>query len=1289
MPVRVAGKAIRDLEYLHSKVIRTDLFEGEDPIIFNELRRTLEASEKYLSDNETVIFASATLKRILILILESRLPLPSRLAHKIILHIRRVWDYSAACVCHDAVDSFSIFLEIHLKTCTDCLERPANDSHANCDRINELTQWLLEPTSLCRSRFRCISHLLAQCPTLRLNFGEDFFRRTYPLLSNPSFSNVICELIVDNIFDREDLWNLHSELLLTSTDASLIRNRLIPLLQKHHSSNSSSPDKQKQEKLDDSDTAVKFLNQLLIQLNSKNPPSDLQSHLEIVHALIITTWPKKQTKDDQPANLVDFSNWSQCINEDTMTEAIVHVDSNVRLAAFKLVVENTRKTIPFNETDIEFIKTFLASNMPVQSPSSRQKLIATFKFMCQRLGASAEINLKQGQQKVEKESESLSPESSSFDHRGLAKWRLDRDTLDPLVETYIGLARWMAKLAFESLSPKANFYRRIMALMQIDVLFNKENFITDGKCRFANKLNLDSTLGSDRHKLVVDCLDDSYDLVQTTALGLLKKLDFGNVKMDEDKYLKEAIDLMSTTRSRNSTSAGFRMQYYLSRKPERYTSCLKRYLGDLKTRSEAVEKELMNITSLPIHPLLNMIELLLKNPSWEDSDEQKVKFYTDECLTELLPICHQIVSIVSPVVHSMSPEGCIPDEVLNDIFSWMIETIAPKKLMPIDQIEAIGSFYWTQLTECKHRGAFESATEGFTQLCQFLWTTTIEGLPKPKDWLDEILAALRGEKDLTNLCSTRRSAGLPHLVLAIVATEPKTNENHALITATESLLNMEGKSAEYRVHSMNVMKTIVQNSALHERAVFCYEKTLRVAIDACRADWSERNAASQLFAALRTKIFGVMRSAQRSLYVDQKNRKSNYEFFSKFPSLYQFLFDQVKLEQSEFSLLPPLLVLTHLYTPASSSELYPLRPFVPPLLEIALREKREDLRAHAIAAVLAISDSYANDDLCQWVELFDFQKARQNQIHSFMLLLDGLSNYAEYVNRIVAIVAKILNSLVFKTWSDFNINLLFTLSNKFFLEYDVDEVTVDQVCLAKRPLAAKLLRDRDAFKSEMSRLLRNEDTRREVYRLISNQGWNVCNMFLRAHIIGISIKDLASPDIQQCDAKRIMQILDATTDDFMSKENKQKTVEVIEQRLADENLNWTLPSTMAYATKLRYKNVTYPDDELIAWIRESFELDDPETKMIALNVGGSFVRRLPSKRSYTDPEKDLISAVLLYLQDESEYMRQQTSFYLSHFIRDVTHAAINPEICRLLIIKWCLNDGNENLDQFSSADKKK
>lgn len=181
-----------------------------------------------------------------------------------------MWDFTADCVCYDAVETFTILLSLHLGQCHDCLERPATDSHDNCDRINEVTQWLLEPTTLCKSRFKCITHLVEQCPTLRLNLGEDFFRRIYPLLVNPSLSTVICQLIVGNIYYRDDLWDLHCDLLLQIShlhDAKLIKTRLIPMLQKYHPT--LSPSQENTEKPDYSVQAVSFLKRLLDCLKSK------------------------------------------------------------------------------------------------------------------------------------------------------------------------------------------------------------------------------------------------------------------------------------------------------------------------------------------------------------------------------------------------------------------------------------------------------------------------------------------------------------------------------------------------------------------------------------------------------------------------------------------------------------------------------------------------------------------------------------------------------------------------------------------------------------------------------------------------------------------------------------------------------------------------------------------------------------------------------------------------------------------------------------------------------------
>ena len=85
--------------------------------------------------------------------------------------------------------------------------------------------------------------------------------------------------------------------------------------------------------------------------------------------------------------------------------------------------------------------------------------------------------------------------------------------------------------------------------------------------------------------------------------------------------------------------------------------------------------------------------------------------------------------------------------------------IAPSSLLQVDSIAAI---FTEQLTEARHRGAFEMAYTGFQKLCRCLWSSGSEELQlKPASWVEELLESLQSTS-LTRLLSiTRRSAGLP------------------------------------------------------------------------------------------------------------------------------------------------------------------------------------------------------------------------------------------------------------------------------------------------------------------------------------------------------------------------------------------------------------------------------------------------------------------------------------------------------------------------------------------------
>uniref|UniRef100_A0A915MDI4 DUF2428 domain-containing protein n=1 Tax=Meloidogyne javanica TaxID=6303 RepID=A0A915MDI4_MELJA len=101
--------------------------------------------------------------------------------------------------------------------------------------------------------------------------------------------------------------------------------------------------------------------------------------------------------------------------------------------------------------------------------------------------------------------------------------------------------------------------------------------------------------------------------------------------------------------------------------------------------------------------------------------------------------------------------------------------------------------------ECRHRGAFEAASNEFTTVvCPRLWALCAEEFQiesynkttffpySPRQWLKQILDALTGKDDSQKLCVTRRSAGLPHLIASLLENAPinELNDEQGLFHQT-------------------------------------------------------------------------------------------------------------------------------------------------------------------------------------------------------------------------------------------------------------------------------------------------------------------------------------------------------------------------------------------------------------------------------------------------------------------------------------------------------------------------
>lgn len=229
----------------------------------------------------------------------------------------------------------------------------------------------------------------------------------------------------------------------------------------------------------------------------------------------------------------------------------------------------------------------------------------------------------------------------------------------------------------------------------------------------------------------------------------------------------------------------------------------------------------------------------------------------------IVPKCKRLTDVVAPIVNSSAPEGHLPND-LNDISSYMDGEVdaasqinvtpqimlvcawrtvreaslllgdialrtpiipsqcdaSTKGLITIDELLAIGAHFQQLLAETKHRGAFEQAFVGFSKLCVRLWRSNEPQMHLcPMKWIGKLASIISGEVpieensaelDVTKLCSTRRSAGIPFMVQALVASEVQVCSTTALTYCMTNFLAIarSGPRSESRTHSLNILRAL-------------------------------------------------------------------------------------------------------------------------------------------------------------------------------------------------------------------------------------------------------------------------------------------------------------------------------------------------------------------------------------------------------------------------------------------------------------------------------------------------
>ncbi|NXB75182.1 THADA protein, partial [Donacobius atricapilla] len=267
-------------------------------------------------------------------------------------------------------------------------------------------------------------------------------------------------------------------------------------------------------------------------------------------------------------------------------------------------------------------------------------------------------------------------------------------------------------------------------------------------------------------------------------------------------------------------------------------------------------------------------------------------------------------------------------------------------LITVEQVKNIGGYFKHHLLQSRHRGAFELAYAGFVQLTEMLSRCNNESLHKmPEHWLSCVLEEIKSCDPSSTLCATRRSAGIPFYIQALLASEPKKSKTDLLKMTMKELISLaaplnESLSVIPQVHALNILRALYRDTRLGENIMPYVADGIKASILGFMSPvWAVRNSSTLLFSALITRIFGVKRGKDEN---SKKNRMTGREFFSRFPSLYPFLLKQLEVvtntldsEAEELKIHPSLflllLILGRLYpSPMDGSHsALSTAPFVP------------------------------------------------------------------------------------------------------------------------------------------------------------------------------------------------------------------------------------------------------------------------------------------------------------------------------------------------------------------------
>lgn len=614
------------------------------------------------------------------------------------------------------------------------------------------------------------------------------------------------------------------------------------------------------------------------------------------------------------------------LDGEVLERFLLHNSYDVRSFAMSLLITSSSSTRPFSTMAFELLRKHLRSCHADPDAKFRNEILGHSKNMIKRVNGAISTLEKDLARTKTKASASKVRETAVNTHISKGAKEISnageswlRDTL----EAHERFFDWYLDFLRQELAPTASYQRHITALKVL---------VTVLKLGKENPSGAEQNLHKDSQwiRIILDLIMDPFDDVRETATSLLmlfppecteKEVAVSNtlasttpLAMLAEFSSRAAAQASRTSRADHSDGAARSSGLLCAWETtlESRLSLLSRVLDTLDIKISGAEKNLGHaVMTEPVHGDFAAVRYMWEVFSQTRYSEAQLQLLAPP-QTRIVDLCVRIWDAVSYVLCDDSPEGKVLENndgldskgLLSYSFraihesSQLMRTIvgnlgfsrAVGFLLPTPEVfRRVGNLAFSQLSTLRHRGAFSSVSLNFTCCCQNARNPHVASGELEQslleDWYKGALSCIYAQRS-----TTRRSAGIPALITAILASNATSPSFEQVIRTLEEIAKRPALVSETdgsnlpQVHAFNSLKEVFKTSLLSKKAERYLLGCLELATNSLKAEvWAIRNCALLLLRSLMDSIFGTgeSKSALEAGW-DGKTLRISY---TKYPSL--------------------------------------------------------------------------------------------------------------------------------------------------------------------------------------------------------------------------------------------------------------------------------------------------------------------------------------------------------------------------------------------------------------------